>query len=113
MTPEIETVPPAAGSNSRIGSGTTITCVSDNTRKSSARNRGRGHGRESCKGRGGHQGRDRRVRCFNRPSYTSLIGNFKGEVENFSAFLGTTAKQREAKYQYKNFREKLKRYILQ
>ena len=33
-------------------------------------------------------------------------------MEDFGTVLGTTYKQREAKYQYKKFSEKLKQYIL-
>ena len=34
-------------------------------------------------------------------------------MEEFDAVLGTRAKQREEKYQFENFSEKLKQYVLQ
>ena len=33
-------------------------------------------------------------------------------MENFGAVLGNTSEKKEAKYQYKKFSEKLKKYIL-
>ena len=41
-----------------------------------------------------------------------MIRNFKGEVEEFRAVLGTMSEQRESKDQYKKFGENPKQYIL-
>ena len=111
MTPETETASPTVGSNDGDGSDTTITPASE-TIKSSSSNGGRGLGRGGCTGRGIHQWRGVRGRRFNSQSYTSLIRNFKGEVEDFGAVLGITSEQREAKDQYKKFSENLRQYIL-
>ena len=43
----------------------------------------------------------------------SSIINFNGEVDDLGTAKGTTADQREATYQYKNFSENLKQYVLQ
>ena len=40
-----------------------------------------------------------------------MIRNFRGKVEYFGTVLGTTDKQREAKYQFKKFSKKLKQYV--
>ena len=111
MTPEIETASPAARSNGGYGSDVTITRASE-TSKSNSRNGGRGRGRGGCTIIGGPQVRGRRGGRFNLPGYTLLIRNFKGEVEDFGAVLGTTSEQIEAKDQYNKFIEKLKKYIL-
>ena len=111
MTPETETASTAAWSNDRDGSDATITSAS-NTSESNSSNGGRGSGQGGCTGRGGHQGCGGRGGRFNQLEYTSSIRNFKGEVEDFGAVLGTTSEQREAKYQYKKFSKKLKQYIL-
>ena len=42
----------------------------------------------------------------------SSIKNFKGEVDDFGAVLGTTADQREAKDKCNNFNQKLKQYVI-
>jgi hypothetical protein len=69
---------------------------------SSLRN-GRGGGRTSSgRGRGNRFGN----RSFNRG-----IENFKGKVPEIGAVLGTASEQRENKDQFKNFQEKLLRYI--
>ena len=111
MTPETETLSHAAVSNGGDGSDTTTTRASE-TRESNSSNWGRGSGQGGRTRRGGYQGRDGRGRRFNRPSYTSLTRNFKGEVEHFGAVLGATSEQREAKDQYKKFSKKLKQYII-
>ena len=111
MTPETETASPAAEINGGDSSDTTITRASE-TSEPNSRKGETGRGRGGCTRRGGHQGRGGRGRHFNRPAYTSLIRNFKGEVEDFGAVLGTTSEQREAKDRYKKFSEKLKQYIL-
>ena len=101
MTPEIETDSSAAGSNGGDVSDVTITRASDAS-ESSASNGGRGRDRGGCTGRGGRQGHGVRGRTFNLSAYISSNSNFKGEVDNFGAVLGTTAKKIEANYQYKN-----------
>ena len=112
MTQETETASPAVGINGRDNSDARITRVYD-TSKSSASKGVKGRGWVCCAIRGGHQVSGGRVWRFNRPSYTSSISNFKGEMENFVVVLGTTAEQIEDKYQYKKLREKLKQDILQ
>ena len=81
----------AAGSNSKYGSDATTTRASE-TSESNSSNGGQGRGRGGCTIKGGHQGRGGRGRHFNPPSYVSLIINFKVEVEDFGAVLGTTSK---------------------
>ena len=98
MTLEAETASPDAGSNCGEGSDATTTRASEMS-ESSSRNGGQGRGQGGCTRRGSHHGCGGRGRRFNRPSYTSLIRNFKGEVEDFGAVLGTTSEQREAKDQ--------------
>ena len=95
MTPETETESPTAGINGADSSDTTITGASDTISESSATNGGQGRGPEGCTGRGDHQVPGSRSRCFSGPSNTSLIIDFKGEVDDFDTFLGTTDKQIE------------------
>ena len=111
MTPETETASPAAGSNGGDGSDATITLASE-TSKSNSSNGVQGHGQGGCTRRCGHQWCGIRGGSFNRPAYTSSIRNFKGEVEDFGAVLGSTSEQIEDKDKYKKFREELKQYIL-
>ena len=60
-----------------------------------------------------HQGWGGWGRRVNWPVYTSSIQKFKVELDYFRAVLGTTAKRRESKDQYKKFSNKLKQYVLQ
>ena len=60
----------------------------------------------------GDQGHGGQSGCFNQTPHTSSIRNFQGEVEEFVAVLGTKAEQKEAKYQFKKFSNKLKLYVL-
>ena len=107
MTPEPETASPAAGSNDEDNSDAKITHAYE-TSESSSRNGRRGCGQGYHTRRGNHQVCGGRVQCFNRSAYTSLIRDFKGEVEDFGAVLGATSEQREDNDQYKKFGEKLK-----
>ena len=111
MTTEIETASLAVGSNRGDVSDTTITRDSD-TSESISSNREQGHVWGGRTKRGGQQGCGGRGGRFNRPAHTSSISNFKGEMEDFGAVLGTTSEQIEAKYQYKKFIKKPKQYIL-
>ena len=88
MASEPETASSAAGRNVGDGSDATMDC-SYETSGSNSSNGGWGRGRRERTGRGSHQGRGRRGRLFNRPLYTYLIRNFKGEVKDFGAVLGT------------------------
>ena len=107
MTMETEMSPPATESNGGDGSDATITCASE-TSKSNSSNGGQGCGQGVCTGRCSHQGRGGRGGRFNRPAYTSLIRNFKVEVEYSGTVLGTTFEKKEAKDQYKTFSKNLK-----
>ena len=89
MTPETETSSPAAVNNDRDGSDATVNCASE-TIKSSSSNGLQGRIQGGRTGRGVHQGYSGQSGRFNRPAYTSSIRNFKGEVEDFGAVLGTT-----------------------
>ena len=93
MTLETEMASPAAGGNGRDASDATITRASD-TSKSNLSNGEWVRSQGGCTKRGGHQGRGGRGGRFNRPAYTSLIRNFKWEVKDFGALLGTTSEPR-------------------
>ena len=100
MTPETGTSPLAAVSSGWDGDATTSRGHKTTTKSRSIKVvRGRGWGGQGL--RGGHQGHARRRIHFNWQAYMSLIGNFKGEVDDFGAVLGSTAEQREDKDQYK------------
>ena len=111
MTSETETASPAAGRNVGDVSDAKISLASE-TRESNSRNGVQGRVQGGHSSRGGHQRNVRRGGRFNCPAYTSSIRNFKGEVEDFGAVLGSTSEQIEDKDQNKKFREKLKHYIL-
>ena len=89
------------------GEGDTTTTLGHETmRESSTRNWGQGQVRSGHQGCGGWSG------LFNLPAYTSSIWNFRVEVDDLGEVLVTMGDQREAKDQYKKFREKLKQYVL-
>ena len=108
----METSPPAAG-RSGGDSNATNTQIQESTSKSNNSNICKGQGQGCCGGRGGYQWCGGRIGRFIRTAHTSLVIKFKGEVEDFDMILGTTAKQREAKYQFNKFSEKMKQYALQ
>ena len=107
MSTGSETAPPGAVRNSRDNIDTKTTRYPNITSESNGSNVGQWRGHWGHVGRGGHHRPGGQVGIFNWPLYTPYIQNFKGEVENFGAVLGTTAEQREAKYQYKKFDENM------
>ena len=112
MTLETEMPPPAARSSGREDN-TTTTQIQDYTSTSHNINRAQGLCRGGCGGRGSYQGCDGKIRRFNQIPHTQSIRNSKGELYNFDAVLGTTAEQREAKYQFNEFSKKMKQCLLQ
>ena len=90
----------------------TTTCSHVKMSKSSTINGGWVWGLGGCGRRSGPKRRGGQGERFNCPAYTSSILNFKGEIDNCVALLGTTAEQREANYIYKKLSKNLKQYVL-
>ena len=99
-------VPPAMGSSDRDDN-STITKIQYTTSESNNMDRGRGWSQGGSVVRGGYQGCCGWSGRFYQMSHTSSIRKFEGELEYFGAILWTRDEQREAKYQFKKFRNNM------